>query len=435
MFKFTLLSLIVWGLATQTTFAQGGQVCNSAEIAQQGINVSDNSLGDQWFAYTATSNGKVTVSTCGQTSADTYVEIFDGCDLDAFTFSNDFCDKQSEVAFEVISGVTYWICWRNYYTSQEFEWFLTASQVQQGEFCSNPLQATTGSAQATISSNNYKWYQFTASRNGKITVEATGANASDCKIAIFDDCNYSTSLNNDDNWNPHKTAFEGVDGQSYLIALYNTGANTSVNWSIQEGDWQLGERCMDPIDVYNLNESPINHESGTDKWYRFIAFEDGDITISAAGITTEDTYLEVYEGCGTERIAFSDDAVSLQSELVLNATANKVYYIKWDNIFEPKQYAWNLKSGNFTTDTPEVEIKQIGVYPNPSVGPVVFDLRGFDSEAVTVRVMSMTGAAVKLFQLPGGSERNADLSDLNNGIYQIVLEDLVSKKVVKFLKK
>ena len=431
MLRFTLFSLVIWGIAIQTTWAQGGQSCNNSVTAQQGLNISDNSLGDQWFKYTASTNGKVTVSSCGQTTADTYVEILDGCNEEAFTFSNDYCNKQSEVSFEVRAGLTYQICWRARFTNKNFEWFLTESPSQQGEFCSMPIAVGAGSSNVTIPVNQYKWYAFTASRTGKITVEAVPS----CKVAIFDNCNYTTSLNNDENWNPNKTAFEGVSGQTYLVALFNAGTKTQVNLSITEGDWQAGERCDKAIDVANLNKAAIDHESGTDKWYRFIAFEDGDVTISAVGLTNQDTYLEVYEGCGKQRVAFNDDASGMQSELVLNVKANKAYYIKWDNIFEPLQYAWNLKAGNYATSMPEQEESNIGVYPNPSQGPVTFDLRGFESETVTVSVMSVTGAVVKVLHLPGGVEANYDLSDLNNGIYQIVLQDLVSKKVVKFLKK
>ena len=431
MLKFTLFSLIVWGIAIQTTSAQGGQSCNNSVTAQQGLNITDNSLGDQWFKYTAANNGKVTVSSCGQTTADTYVDIFDGCNQEAFTFSNDYCGKQSEVAFEVRAGLTYQIRWSARFTSKNFEWFLTESPSQQGEFCSTPITIGAGSTNVTVPANHYKWFAFTASRKGKITVEAVP----ECKVAIFDNCNYTTSLNNDDNWNPNKTAFEGVAGETYLIAVFNAGTKTQVNLSITEGDWQAGERCKDAIDVANLNKAPIDHQSGTDKWYRFIAFEDGEITISAAGLTNQDTYLEVYDGCGKQRVAFNDDASGVQSELVLNVKANKAYYIKWDNIFEPQQYAWNLKAGSYATGMPETEDLNIGVYPNPSQGPVTIDLRGFESEMVTVSVMSVTGAVVKQLQLPGGTESSYDLSDLNNGIYQIVLQDLVSKKVVKFLKK
>ncbi|WP_066628998.1 T9SS type A sorting domain-containing protein [Labilibacter marinus] len=431
MLKFIFLSVLVWGVAILQVSAQGGKTCVEATTANQGINISNNSMGEQWFKYTATTNGKVIVSSCGQTTADTYVEIFDGCNLEAFTFSNDFCDKQSEVCFEVISGLTYWICWKDSYTLQTYEWFLTEESKNQGEFCSNPMSIGSGNLSNIIQENTYKWFEFTASRNGKITVQA---NSTDCKIAVFNDCSTSSTLNNDENWNPSITAFEGQTGQSYLIAIRNSSSNTNVGWSITESNWELGERCAEPIDVHSLDNLPINHDSGTDKWYRFIALRDGDITITSANATTEDTYLEVYEGCGSGKVAFSDDAVGMQSELVLSVKANKAYYIKWDNIFQPKQYAWSLKSGDTTTEDPEIENSNIGIYPNPSTGPVNIDLRGFNSEMVTVKVLSLTGTPIKILKLTGGESTPFNLSDLEAGMYQIVLDDLVSRKVVKFLK-
>ena len=437
MLKFTFLSLLIWGLAIQTSFAQGGATCAEATTATtEESNYSHNSFGEQWFKYTATMNGKVIVSSLGQTTADTYVEIYDGCDQEPFTFSNDFRGKQSEVSFEVISGLSYWICWKNYYTSQDFEWSLIETAVEQGDFCSSAISVTSGNLSSTIYENNYKWFSYTASQTGKITVGATGTNAGDCKIAIFDDCSYTSSLNNDDNWNPSKVAFEGEAGQTYLIAIHNTGTNATVNWSVEEGSWIMGERCSDPFDIVVLDNSPINHDSGTDKWYRFIAFQDGEITISAANLTTEDTYLEVYEGCGEERIAFSDDAVGLQSELVLEVKANQAYYIKWDDIFQPEQYAWSLKTGNqITTDVSGLESRPIGVYPNPSAGPVTVDLRGFDSELVTVSVINISGVPVKMLKLTGGEKVTTDFSDLQTGVYQIVMESQDVKEVVRFLKK
>ncbi len=434
MLKFTLLSLIVWGLAIQISYAQGGQTCSEATVAEQGINFAQNSLGDQWFSYTATTNGKVTISSCGQTSADTYVEIFDGCGLESFTASNDYCEKQSEVSFEVANNTTYWICWRENYTSQDFEWFLTQAETEQGEFCSNAISVDLGSHQTNITSNDYKWFQFTASREGKVKIESIGSNAGECKIAVFDDCSHTLSLNSDGSWNPCKTAIEGESGKTYLIALLNSGETQDISWSITEEDWIPGERCTEPIDVLSVEEATINHDSGTDKWYRFIASKDEEITITSVGVTGEDTYVEVYEGCGTERIAFNDDAEGLQSEIKLNVKEGKAYYIKWDNIFEPNEYVWSLKASSITTDTPDLENSGIAVYPTKSSGPVTFDLTGFDSESVNVTVYSASGALISSSEFKGGIKHRSDLSSLSKGMYQIVINDLVSKRTFKFLK-
>ncbi len=437
MLKFTFLSLIVWGLAIQITSAQGGTSCENALVSDQGFNIANNSEGDQWYTYVPDRDGKVLVSTCGQTDADTYVEVFDGCGYEPIAVSNDYCGKQAELTFQVKGGETYWICWRSYYTSQDYEWFMNESTSKAGEFCSDPIIVSEGANVGTIPTKFYRWYEFTATRNGKITVEAMSEVVGDCKVAIFNDCSYTGSLNTDDNWNPSKTAFEGVAGNSYLIAIYNEGSNETVNWSVIEGDWEAGERCENAISISSVEGMAIDHTSGTDKWYAYLALQDGDITISSVGVTSEDTYLEVYEGCNSEKVAFSDDANGLQSEIVINATAGNIYYIKWDDIFQPQQYAMSLKAGNLATDVSQLEENStVGIYPNPSVdGQVQVDLTSFESDLVTVSVVSLTGATVQVAKLAGGQVVPHDLSQLSPGIYNIVMEDVQTRKVVKFLKK
>ncbi len=432
--KITFLSLLVWGLAIQLLSAQGGTSCSNASTAVQGINISDNSTGDQWFQFTATITGKVTVSTCGLTSANTYVEIYDGCDLEAFATSDNFCNEQSEVSFEVISGLTYYINWRNFYTNSQYEWSLQQSSAAQGEFCSNPLFVSAGNTVSNAPQNKYRWFKFTATRTGKVTVSAIGTEAESCRVAVFNDCMFTTSLNNDLSWNPSKIAFEGVEGETYLISWQNGATSGVINWTIEETNWQAGERCIDPIDIDISKDNPIDHANATNKWYRFIARQNDKITISSIGVTNEDTYLEVYNGCGQDPALSNDDTDGLQSEIVMDVVAGQAYLIKWDKIFTPDPYAWSLKSDQVATDLPDVEEDDLNVFPNPTDGFVNVDLTSFDSKTVQVRVLTLTGATVKSFELSGGMVTNFDISELTTGIYQIVFEDLVTQKVVRLLK-
>ncbi len=432
--KLILISLILWGVTAQIISGQGGESCTEAVIASQGLNISDNSAGDQWYSYTATMDGKITISSVGMTSANTYVEIYDGCDMDAFTFSDDFIGEQSEVSFEVINGLTYYINWRNYFTNQEFEWTLEESAVAQGEFCSFPLASIAGYMVSNAPQNKYRWFEFTASRDGKVTLRAVSENADSCRVAVFDDCSYTSSINNDQSWNPSKMAFDAVEGETYIISWQNGAENGEIEWTIEESNWEVGERCIDPVDIDVSEENSIDHESATNKWYRFIARQDGDLTITSAGLTSEDTYLEVYTGCGEQRAYYSDDADGLQSELTLDVEAGKAYLIKWDKIFTPEAYSFSLKSSQLTTDLTDVEKNDLVIYPNPTEGLVNIDLTSFDSKTVQVKVVSLSGAIVNIFELNAGMVDQFDVSDLRSGIYQIVVEDLVSRKVVRLVK-
>ncbi len=432
--KFTFLSLILIGLAIQTASAQGGTSCSEATVAQTGTNLSDNGAGDQWFVYTATMNGKVTVSSVGLTSVNTFVEIYDGCDEEAFSLSDDFSDEQSEVSFEVISGLSYYINWRNFYTSEEFEWELQETAVTQGEFCSYPLSSTAGYIVSNVPQNKYRWFEFTASRDGKVTVKATGANADDCHVAVYDDCSYTSSVNNDVSWNPSSVAFDAEEDETYIISWQNGSDDSELEWTIEESNWEAGERCIDPIDITVSDDNEVDHESATNKWYRYIALQDGEITISSVGLTTEDTYLEVYTGCSEERANYNDDYSDLQSEITLSVEAGNAYFIKWDKIFTPEAYTWSLKSDAIATDITEISENDLVVYPNPTSGIVNVDLTSFDSNSVQVSIVNVSGATVKSFEMNAGIVSSFDMSDLSVGVYHVVVKDSTTKKVVKLLK-
>lgn len=228
-----------------------------------------------------------------------------------------------------------------------------------------------GRITSTLSSDSYATFEFIATRDGKITISANS-----CNVAIYNERMATYDCINKFCKNPNYAIIDGKQGISYIICLRNNSCIDSVQWSIEESDWLVGERCSDPIDVYSLDNLPINHDSGTDKWYRFVALRDGDITITSANATTEDTYLEVYEGCGSGRVAFSDDAVGMQSELVLSVKTNKAYYIKWDNIFQPKQYAWSVVYSVSTSTESMVHEHEITVYD--TMGMLIY--KGVDKD-------------------------------------------------------
>ncbi len=434
---FTLLLLV---LAIQVTVAQGGSSCSEAVEAQVGTNVSDNFDGDQWFTYTATITGKVTVSSVGQTTANTLVKIYDGCDEEPFTFSDDFKDQQSEVTFEVIEGLSYLINWSGDHTATEYNWTLSEDEISEGEACSEPIVVTGESFQTYAPTNKYRWYQYTATKTGKITVTATGDNSDSCRVAIFDDCSNSSTLNNDESWNASKITFDAQEGTSYLICWQNGSDSDSIEWTVEEGDWQTGERCSDAIDVDASSTNFVNHESATSKWYKFTPGEDTEMTVSSVALTTEDTYLEVYEGCGKQPVAFSDDADDLQSEITMSVTGGKTYYIKWNKLFRPQAYAWNLTTTSSSGVSTGIENSEtngtddLKLYPNPTTGQVNVDLSSYDSGTVVAVITGVSGSVVGMKRLTGGVVNTFDVSNLKSGVYQIMFTDLTSRKVVRLVK-
>lgn len=69
---------------------------------------------DLWYCWTAPCTGDVLVSTCGLTSVDTKLNVYDGCscpvsDADLITCNDDTCGLQSQVTFNAMAGNTYLI--------------------------------------------------------------------------------------------------------------------------------------------------------------------------------------------------------------------------------------------------------------------------------------------------------------------------------------
>ena len=68
--------------------------------------------------------------------------------------------------------------------------------------------------------------------------------------------------------------------------------------------------------------------NNNDVWFKYTATQNGDVTVSACGLTTLDTKMAVFANCGDfEAIACNDDFCGLQSQLVFTGTTGTTYYI------------------------------------------------------------------------------------------------------------
>lgn len=122
-------------LLEQYASRDGGPACDSALVAVAGTNQSNHTGGvEQWFSYTATLDGQITVSTCDLTTEDTYVIAYAACADWGPSYpygtpivtSDDFCSMQSEATISCIAGETYYFWWRSVYASgSTYDWTLT----------------------------------------------------------------------------------------------------------------------------------------------------------------------------------------------------------------------------------------------------------------------------------------------------------------------
>jgi hypothetical protein len=115
--------IVPWSL-TVTSGDFPGTSCSKPAPAVRGLNDADNSNGSQWFSFTPVSDGSLTISTCGLTTEDTYIEIYGKCDSSNLAENDDDCDFQSQITIDVTAGQTYLIKWRDEYTHSTFKWNL-----------------------------------------------------------------------------------------------------------------------------------------------------------------------------------------------------------------------------------------------------------------------------------------------------------------------
>ncbi|MGE0479594.1 MAG: C-type lectin domain-containing protein [Phycisphaerae bacterium] len=73
---------------------------------------SDQIYNDVWYCWTATTGGPVRIHTCGQTSLDTRIAVYDGCAPcneagGILACNDDSCGLQTSVAINAVAGATY----------------------------------------------------------------------------------------------------------------------------------------------------------------------------------------------------------------------------------------------------------------------------------------------------------------------------------------
>ena len=185
---------------TATTGAEGQNECGSI-------------YNDVWFAWTATSSGIATVSTCNQAAFDTKLAAYPGgaCPANGTSLAcnDDACSLQSSVAFPVTNGSVYLVQVGSFSSSASGTGNIdiTVSQPPTNDDCASPMVisgngphafdltlASTGSqgqseglcySFGTTGIDNDVWFQWTAGATGTATMSTCAGATFDTKIAAY----------------------------------------------------------------------------------------------------------------------------------------------------------------------------------------------------------------------------------------------------------
>lgn len=344
--KTTLLWLLMAGtlpVAAQNTCSTALSVITGEH---QATHPTENA--DVWYKFTPSTHVRVTLSTLGLTTLDTYVLVYTECgSINYIAFNdNNSNSLQSHLTFEGKAGITYYIRWKYNSTllNTPYKWKLSTSDPVPGDFCSNAKLATSSNTCTHIGGND-QWFTYTATDNYYLIISTDVTPTIDTKCFVTSGCEtFYYELNHFKAGNQSKYALNVDKGKQYLIRWEYPSVDATYSWQLSEGAINRGNICSLP----HTAAQGTNHAEHADKfaeWYTYTAVMDGTIVLSTQMLTDVDTKVEVFESCSPlEYVRRNDDYNSnIQSYTEFSATAGKTYRIKWNNPASLNHaYNWSL---------------------------------------------------------------------------------------------
>ena len=349
---------------------------------------------DNWYRWTSVTGGVATVSTCGSAAgADTRIAIYAGIGCpapgSAIACDDDTCatSLESSVKFLTTAGQTYTIQVGSF-PGATLGFLGSLSIVEQppatNDNCNTPTVlagpgpyafdntlATTGvqgqaEAQCLFFNSSVVqkdvWFQWTAPFTGQTKLSFCGLTGADTRAIVYPagGCpalNTSIACNDDSCGFQSEVLWSAVNGASYLIQIGNFPNTVAAGgaFSITQFTPPAGDDCATPVMVAGPGPHPFRNSFATtgvqgqnegecdyyqstnisrDLWYCWTAPSSGKFDVSTVGLTTVDTKLAVYAGCGCPSgaaISCADDACGsgvLQSATSFVAVAGQSYTIQ-----------------------------------------------------------------------------------------------------------
>jgi hypothetical protein len=234
-----------------------------------------------WFFYTATADGEVTVSSFGIGGTDSEVAAATGTcagGLTEIACNQDFDGNfpyESEITFAVTNGETYYIVWGNGWDDAAFDFtvaFDIPAVAPANDLCAAPESLATDGTVASGDNTDATatadaglgdsagapevWYTFIGTGN-TVVVETFANGMTDSQLIIYDGCGGTALEYNDDKEAPGNMSlisFCTTLGAEYAVEVQGwNGQLGSFDISVTDGG--LVEYCSDAL-ASNYNASP-----------------------------------------------------------------------------------------------------------------------------------------------------------------------------------
>jgi hypothetical protein len=238
---------------------------------------------DVWYCWTATCDSGVQLETCGMTTVDTKIAVYDGCacppgDANLIACNEDDCDLQSRVRFETVAGQQYLIRIGNFAGPSgdpgTGQFSLTCVPVPSNDRCQNavgPLAipsttagttnfATLDGAPPCIAELTAPGVWYTVRGTGT-TITASLCSAAtnyDTRIAVYcGDCDMLTCVGGNDQFcgDVSQISWCAQEGATYFILVHGFRRNI--------GSFEL-ELTEDGVPCKPLVECPVAPNTSLD---------------------------------------------------------------------------------------------------------------------------------------------------------------------------
>jgi len=390
-----LVRVALWGFETEgfgevsiTSLGQGpaNDVCTNAAPVGEGTFAydtrgattdgatscafGDSGAADVWWLYTPTFTGRAEIQTCGLTSFNTHLNVFDACGGAELACNDNFCGVQSRLLVPVTQGVPVLVRLAGSFgqigsgemsisqapPAPPNDDCATATPTGEATIDFDNLYATTdGASSCGFAGNpggNDLWWAYTPSFTGSAEIQTCGATFMDTQLSIYDACGGTELACNDDfcflqsrllvptvQGVPMLIRLAGWDGQIGTGQLIITQAppppandNCATADAVSEGvfSWDNTYATTDGAASCGFGGNP----GGADLWWAYSPTFTGTARASTCGIDV-DTQISVYDACGGSEIACNDDFCGLQSRLTWEVVQGATYWVRvagWNGV-------------------------------------------------------------------------------------------------------
>ncbi|MFT4697196.1 MAG: hypothetical protein ACI9SJ_000312 [Flavobacteriaceae bacterium] len=411
-------------------------ICNETVVGSTefATDTGGNEAPDVYYTYTGTGIPEViTISLCdGDTNYDSWLRIYDDCDLNNQLYSlDDSCGLQSEITFVSDGTSTFYIMIEGYQANfGEYSLEMTCVDFipAPNDECDGAIEVTCGNIVIgnTMSaldhggnSSSDVFYSYTGTGISEIVIISLCDGSTDYNsyLRVFEDCTLAEQISENDNFCGQQSQVSFLsDGVSTYYIMVEGNQNSSGNFSLEVScaQPQINDTCDNAINVEcgdiiigeTITATNTVGNSSTDIYYNYIGEGQEEwVTLSLCdGNTNYNSRLLVYDNCDfNELLSENVNFCGEQSQLTFFSDGVSNYII----IVEGGQGG----SGNFSLEVtcePILGIKDaifesFSFYPNPS------------SHSIHVNALQ-TIESVSIYNMIGQEVLNKRIDSINSEI-------------------